>query len=185
MTDRFRLSTAGQVFRFIGGVCILGFKVLFGPSDSLSAKRNRNRLLSEIEVSFADLLRERAGRIHSNEGKGLPRAFDYAAVVMEFPEIRFRVIRGRGEIRVQVAPVHAGEDWHDLVLLWSVLATPEHPTPPAVHDSLDTIAKFLAEQWRVLVVAMGEGFPETEEKLRALGELPLKEQMALAKKDVS
>jgi hypothetical protein len=192
MTNRFRLGTAGHVLRFIGGVCLLGFKVLFGPSEKSQARKDGRRLVAEIDTSFSSLLAASGGRIQAhgiqgNKGRHLLAAFDSAAVILAFPEIRFRILRGRGQIQVQVAPVHAGEEWHDLVLLWRVLATQESPTAPTASDSLDTIAKFLEEHWRVLVAAMadGGGYRETEEKLRGLGELSLEEQMGLDEKDVS
>jgi hypothetical protein len=58
-----------------------------------------------------------------------PRPFDYTSVVVSLEDMLFRFFRGRGELRVWVAPKIEPNDWEDLSLVLDAIApesTPRH-----------------------------------------------------------
>lgn len=176
-------SAALGIIRIIAPVCIFLHKPLFGWLDILLARRRNKQLTAEIEISFSYLFSLYPGRVLLNEGEQLPLAFDFATVTVQFSEIRFRITRGRGELRVEVAPLHDPEDWQDLEALWCALAAPEWTRRPSPYDTLDETALCLQEHWRLLVAAMStsQNYSTTAEKLRKLSDLSIEEQMKLRK----
>ena len=126
-------------------------KIAFGWTDELAYRRNRRKFIAEIDRDFSELFAEHNGRVVPHEGENLPRAFDYVSVTVEIEEIRLRFTRGRGELRVQVAPASDVQGWMDLSILWPRIATPESGRPPSPYDELGEVAERLKARWTQLV----------------------------------
>jgi hypothetical protein len=110
------------------------YRMAFGGFDEVGYRRDRRRFIAEIERNFAYLFSIHPGRIVPQEGKNLPRAFDYVAVTVEFQEIRIRIIRGRGELDAQVASITNPEGWQSFSLVWHRIALPEWRTDEPFED---------------------------------------------------
>jgi hypothetical protein len=136
--------------RFIGRI----YRLFFGRLDKRAYQKNRREFLAQIESSFSLLFNNHNGRIVSREGEGLPRAFDFVAATIEFPEIRFRFIQGRGELRTQVAPSNDPEDWLDLSILWCRIESRKWRTPPRADETLSEIAERLHDCWNEIIEAL-------------------------------
>ncbi len=141
------LYILGSVF---GGV----YKVAFGGLDELLYKRARKQFIAEIELSFHYLFLKREGAVVPIEGTNLPRAFDYVGVTIAFSEVRFRIIRGRGELRVQAALPNDPSRWEDIELLWSRQAMRECGNSSSVHATLSDVAGTLDRYWDELLIAL-------------------------------
>ena len=130
------------------------YQMAFGGFDELAYRRRRKAFAAEIEQGFSDLFAQHTGRIVPDEGKHLPRAFDYVAVTVEFEEARFQIIRGRGELRVRAAATLEPQDWQDLSLLWHRKAMRACGSPPSCNDELGEIAQRIANCWDQLLAAL-------------------------------
>jgi hypothetical protein len=71
-----------------------------------------------------------------------PYSFGNAIVIVEAKNILLRVVRDRGDIRLDIAPHHHPDDWHDLSLVISALNTPDEIRRMAFYD-LSEAAKVL------------------------------------------
>jgi len=126
----------------------------FGGFDELAYRKSRKRFIAEIEENFSNLLSRHSGHVVPDEGLNLPRAFDYVAVTCEFKEVRFRIIRGRGELRIQAALPGNPQDWQELSLLWHRKAMRECGSPPSCNDPLCEVAQRTENNWDQIVVAL-------------------------------
>jgi hypothetical protein len=151
------VSLADRVYfglaQFIGAICIPIYKLIFGRSDMAVAHKNERRLLVDVRKSFAGVLSEHTG-IVSTEGRERRPAFDFAIAVIKFNEIGVRIARGRGELRIQIAPAHDLNDWNDIEVLWRVLHLQEWPVSPSPYDSLNDVSDYLNAHWDKVVAAM-------------------------------
>ena len=112
----------------IGKAIAWFYRMAFGGFEEPLYRKNRKRFIREIELDFAYLLSEYKGHIVPDGGEELPRAFDYVAAVIEFEEIRVRLVRGRGELEAQVASIRDPYSWRELSLIWQSI-DPLHPIP--------------------------------------------------------
>ena len=135
---------------FVGWI----YKLAFGGVDELAYRKNRKRFIAEIEQGFSSLIFQHAGKVVPDEGEELPRAFDYVAVTIEFAEVRFRIIRGRGELLAQASLPSDPHRWEDLSLLWSRRVMRECGRPPCIHDRLEEVAQRIEANWSELVASL-------------------------------
>jgi hypothetical protein len=142
------------VLSIFGDIVSWIYKMAFGGLDEFAYHRRRKVFTAEIKRSFSDLFSQHTGRVVPDEGTNLPRAFDYVAVTVEFKEVRFRVIRGRGELRVQAAATSDPQDWQELSLLWHRKAMRECGTPPSCHAELGEVVQRLGNNWDHIVAAL-------------------------------
>jgi hypothetical protein len=149
MVKPYKLSSSDSVLKAVGFVILKIYKLLFSGLDERAYQSNRRRFIEDLNDNFSELLSEHAGRIHPTEGQNLPRAFDYVAVTLEFPEIRLQLIKGRGELSVRVAPSREPEDWQELGSLYK--------RPSERHlESLDPgylyqAARYIRNHWNEIV----------------------------------
>jgi hypothetical protein len=137
-----------------GGVIAWIYKTAFGGFDELAYQRSRKKFIAEIKQDFSAVLSRRHGRVVPDEGINVPRAFDFVAVTVEFEEIRFRITRGRGELRVQAAATSDPQDWQDLSLLWHRKAMQECGNPPSCSDQLGDVVQRIDNNWAQLLAAL-------------------------------
>ncbi len=178
------ISLADRVYfgsiQFIGAICIPIYKLLFGHSDMTVAHKNERRLLVDVRESFAGVLSDHTGII-STEGRGRRPAFDFAIAVIKFSEIGVRITRGRGELRIQIAPARDLNDWNDIEILWRVLHLQEWSVSPSPYDSLDDVSDYLKAHWDKIVAAMSpQHYSATSREAENLCALSLENQRKLS-----
>ena len=127
------------------------YKLLFGRLDERAYQQNRNEFVALIKIAFSNVLAIHKGSIVPHEGEELPRAFDFVAVTLEFPQIRFRLIRGRGELRIQFASKELPRNWQELNSFWNLVREPEWVTLALSYSQLDEFAEELERGWEKLL----------------------------------
>jgi hypothetical protein len=168
------------LIHLIGAICIPIYKLAFGRSDKKAAYKYERRLIVDVRRSFADLISSRAGVVLTETRERRP-TFDYAIVVIKFPEISLRMTRGRDELRVQIAPNHDLNDWTDIEVLWRVLNLREWPVSPSPYDSLSDASEYLTAHWDMIVHAMSpQHYSTTSKGLQNLCALSFEEQRKLS-----
>jgi hypothetical protein len=143
-----------SLLHVLGSVVGWIYKMAFGGLDELVYRKNRKQFIAEVEQGFSSLISQHAGKVVPDEGLELPKAFDYVAVTVEFSAVRFRIIRGRGELRVQAALPSDPHDWEDLSLLWSRRVMRECGKPPSIHDRLEEVAQRIDANWNQIVASL-------------------------------
>jgi hypothetical protein len=139
------------VLNAVGNLVSWLYKLLFSGLDEWSYQNSRRQLIANINDNFAELFSERGGRVHSQEGKRLPKAFDYVSATVEFAEIRFRLVAGRGELAVYIAPSSDPGDWQDLgTLVYGEDRRGGIHSPECV-AFLDQTARYIRSHWDELV----------------------------------
>jgi hypothetical protein len=89
------------------------YRVLFGSFGDRAYRKLQEKLEHDVRENLAWLFEKYEGKVISNT-QDYPRAFDYATVTVSVRQILIRFIRGRGELRVDVAPAHAPTDWQEV-----------------------------------------------------------------------
>src|SRR5688572_41580 len=115
------VPTVVTALTFLRSVFAPVYDLTFGRIDRRLAKKDQERLANDIELAFRFLFEAQKGRIVPNHGLPFPPGFDYAFVTIEISNMLLRFTRGRGVVGVQVAPVLAPSDWHDLSLVLSAI----------------------------------------------------------------
>lgn len=120
--SRFLMATLKPPLEVIRFVIETTYKALFGRHDIKLSKQHEDDLVQDLRQDLGFLI-DQGGRIFSDTTLKHPRAFDYAVVIIGVGAIFFRFLRGRGELRVQVAYEHPG-DWSELPWLLGILGVP-------------------------------------------------------------
>ena len=81
-----------------------------------------------------------SGRIVSDQTVAHPRPFDYAIVIVVLDDLSLRFIRGRGELRVQVASKHTACDWDELYRVLGIVDPLEWSKPKPFLSLADAAA---------------------------------------------
>lgn len=167
-------------------VCKPFYKLLFGWLDLSLSDKNTQRLVDDIHASteFASLLEMYGGMILPPEPNRQPNGFDYGIVIIKFENIQLRIVRGRGELDVDLASMFESDrkPWWNLTSVWLAVASADWPTPPSIYDSPDQYAYFLKTYWNPLVSAFSsQHSPKTKEKLLKNFYRQIPEQMELRK----
>jgi hypothetical protein len=137
-----------------GSVIAWIYRMAFGGLEELAYRRDRRKLIAEIEQNFSSLFSKRAGKVVLDEGLELPRSFNYVSVAIEFKEVRFRIVRGRGELCVYAATTTEQTDWQDLSVVWHRRAMRECGSPPSCKDQLGEVVQRLDANWDQLLMAL-------------------------------
>ncbi|MGA2654227.1 MAG: hypothetical protein ABSF28_27205 [Terracidiphilus sp.] len=160
------------------------YNLVFGRSDKQLSDENTRRLAEEIEISFSRLLAMYRGKVPPAELNAEPNGFDYGIVIVQFDNLRLQIIRGRGELDVNLASAFVSDNrpWWSLRSVWLVVASKDWEHHPSIYDSLDVYAKFLETYWTPLVCAFSlQEYPVTRDKLLRLCNYPFGSQTALTK----
>lgn len=116
---------------------------LFGASERNAAAKLDRTLAADVENQWSALIQAKRGIIKLRERERTN--FDYAMCEIEFPRISARVIRGRGELRVQVSPPLYTGEWQDIQHILNVF--------PPLNEDKDLLAwqEVLFQNWDNLV----------------------------------
>jgi hypothetical protein len=166
-------------FRVFGSVCGRVYRLLFARADRRLARRNQERLLADLRLALSQVLKIHGGSIRPRDQESFPPPFDYALAIVQFDNFAIRVVRGRDEIEVQVAPTNAATDWQDLrIVLLANRASEQSPTP-ARFNTLSEVGELLLSKWDYLTAALAEpNYQATREALNRLYGMPLERQWA-------
>ena len=90
------------------------YDLLFGPGELRRSKKREDRLARAVREDFLFLFNEYGAEIVPDAGTRHPQPFDYAMVIVVVGDLRLRFIRGRGELRIQVASKSSPNAWEEL-----------------------------------------------------------------------
>ncbi len=148
----------------IGSVLSKVDSFLFGRYHIRASRRSERRFADEIQLNLSFLFTEYNGKIVLDRTIKYPRPFDYASVIVATDGLCWRFFRGRGELRVWVAPETAPNDWEELS---SVLDAIE-PDTAQCHSImfLKDAARLLRSHMDLLKKALSPNrYPELKERL--------------------
>jgi hypothetical protein len=149
MAKPYKRTPSDIALHIVGFVVSRIYKLLFSGLDERAYQRNRRCFIDDAELSFADLFAKQPGRIHPTQGQNLPRAFDYVSINVEFSELVFRLVSGRGELAVYVAPSTNPTDMQDLGTLYK-----DYDVGPGysfIPGYLDQTARYIQSHWDEIV----------------------------------
>lgn len=141
---------------------------VFNPGLVRNSKKREDQLVLTVREDFAFLFDEYGGRVVPDEGVKHPRSFDYAIVVAVPDDLPFRLrfIRGRGELRIQVASNSSPNAWEEFPSILDLI----DPDNPRQHTfiSLPDSARVLREYLDLLRQAFSpEHYPELKQRFDA------------------
>jgi hypothetical protein len=84
-------------------------------------RKDSHKLTSDIQQSLGFLFTRYHAIIVANGVRRLPPNFGPTIVTISVENIMIRVLRGRGELNIEVAPAFAHSDWHDLSLILAAI----------------------------------------------------------------
>lgn len=164
-------------FRVVGSACSRVDRLLFSGLDRRLALKRREKLLADASVSLSPVRRLHGGTIRPDDQAKFPPPFDYAYAVLQFEEFLVRVIRGRDELRAQVAPGFASTEWEELAVILLAARPPIRGIPSVQIDSLSELNDILLSSWDELTSALSPArYAATRQTLRRLYEMPLEYQ---------
>lgn len=101
-----------------------------------------------------------------------PRAFDAAFVTLSVGNLNLRFLRARGDLAVEVSPVHLPAEWHELGLAAMVTEYPQGIGPRAKLFDLNDVARLLRSKWEELNTSFSaESYPTAKKRLEAIYDL--------------
>jgi len=89
------------------------YKLLFGWLDDRANTKWHKELEQEIRQQLSWLFDNYGAQVIPNT-RQYPRAFDYAVVTVATNNVLLRFVRGRGELRADIAPAHSPDAWQEL-----------------------------------------------------------------------
>lgn len=142
-----------RVFAFlVGGI----YKVLFGWwLDPTTQRKNEASLKQDIQNSFPSLFTKCGGQFVPNPVE-YPKAFDYVTVSVLAEGVLLEFIRGRGEVRLRVAPESKPSELRDLEEVVRLSGRFQESAQLQKYSALRIFARFLEthfEQIRSEVVS--------------------------------
>lgn len=131
------------------------YKPLFGNLDLRMSRKNEKDLMRDIRAELGFFFEKHRGQLTQDESVKHPQPFDYAYAIVSTDEMVFRFFRGRGELRVWLAPKSAPRDWAELNLLIAVV-NPDEKSPWTPFSSLRDAAEILKAEYDHLAQALAQ-----------------------------
>ncbi len=141
------------------------YRLLFGRLDVRASRQRESQLALEIQRDLSFLFNEHGAKVIQDASVRYPRPFDYAIVNVALDSLFLRFIRGRGELRVQVAPRRDPHNWSELPVVLGVVDAQER-FEPKLPWSLGEVAGVLEPRLSRLRQAFSdEGYPTMDREL--------------------
>jgi hypothetical protein len=124
MSNRFERRLVLELMRPIVLIVSLIEKIgkpFFGPRAIRASIQRERQFAEDIQQKLPFLFNEYDGKVVADESLKHPRPFDYAVVIVELENFCLRFIRGRDELRVQVATNRVADGWQDLPIVLEML----------------------------------------------------------------
>ena len=139
------------------------YSLLFGWYGKRLAREAQHRLEAEVQEYLSFLFREYDAHIipepearHVSDG-------DWPLVVLSVDGMLLHLLRWRGELNIGVAPIHAPNDWDDLMLVLSIL---DESVKRNACGDLFHLAQLLKPRMALLSQALSEpGYAALKERL--------------------
>jgi hypothetical protein len=147
------------------------YRALIGPIDSRIHRRLRKRLEADVRAELPWLFEKHHGRIVADESNR--QSFDYATVIVAADHMVLRFIRGRAELRLDIAPAHAPSDWFELQQAFALLDDAKQQRASTYYRLYD-LGRLLEQNWDRLDTAFSEtqyGPPDRGRSTISLGRL--------------
>jgi len=138
---------------FFGALHLLGktvartYYLFFGRHDRHVAERQDSSLAEEIAISWEELLVRHSGHILPAGNR--KANMDYAMCTVTFQAVQIRVIRGRGEYRIQIRSPILGGAWFEVTQLLDKLGVSISSSPDEEYY-LANIGHVVDEQWEAI-----------------------------------
>jgi len=156
------LLFVGYVSRGISGL-------LFPKREEQRARERQDTLAEDIRLSMPFLFHDWDTKIIPDKGTGFPPPFDYAAVIVEFLNLRARFTRGRETLIVFLAPKFSPESWHELSTILIALDIPGVRRGSII--DLTQAGKLIGQHIDSLSKALSKAaYPQLTDKLREIRE---------------
>lgn len=161
---RFLLFLFSPFLVLLGAVLVNGSKIL--GLDKRAAIKNQNRLGEDIQNFNPFLFKECGAEIVPNEGVRFPPGFDYAYVTVVAGNVRLQFLRGRGELRVEVAPRQNPRDLNEISTVLREIGSLQGYVNRPAYLELRDFAYLLQTHWSVLQEAFSEEhYEKTKERI--------------------
>jgi hypothetical protein len=109
---------------------------------SFGDRRRERSLERDVRENLPWLFKKYESRVVPTEN--CPRASDYAVVTVAVGNVLLRFVRGRGELRADIAPVlHASTDWQEVGE--AISSTSDHEQVPPVYYRLSHLSLLLQQ----------------------------------------
>lgn len=141
------------IARAIGAIVSPVYKLAFGPLGERSHRKGEKRLQDEIRKNLPWLFERYEAKVIPNT-QNYPRAFDYAVVTVALGNILIRFVRGRGELRADIAPAHAPTNWDEVGEAIACAGDSERPRPQ--YYSFDDLGQLLEQNLDRLNLAFAQ-----------------------------
>ena len=132
--EKLKLSLSDHLSIWVGHTIGKLYWVLFGWwIDAPIARKHEREFAREIREGLPFLFEKHSAEIVPNEGVRFPPPFDYALVTIAVGHLLIRFVRGRGELRIDVAArgkIQNWRDWKDLKTIRMVLDKSENSERP-------------------------------------------------------
>jgi hypothetical protein len=146
--------------------------------NELLAGKHQRELLRAVHEDLSFLFAECGARIISNGDVPFPPRFDYGFVTVAVDDLYLRIVRGRGDLSVNVAPQHTPHDFHELSFVLMVTETLEGLGPRQSYLSLRDVARLLRSHLDFLKEALSDARYEIiQQRLLKLCDIPVAEQL--------
>jgi hypothetical protein len=156
------VTPPARVLIFVAGNI---YRLLFGRLELRSSIQREKQLALEIQRDLSFLFDEHSATIVPDERVKHPRPFDYAMVNVALDSFFLRFIRGRGELRVEVAPRRDPRNWSDLFTVLGMVDAQEQSGSKSLL-SLEDAARVLKPRVDRLRAAFSdERYAEMERQL--------------------
>lgn len=141
------------IARAIGAIVSPIYELAFQPLSERSQRKSEKRLQDEIRRNLPWLFERYGGKVIPNT-QNYRRAFDYAVVTVALGNIFIRFVRGRGELRADIAPAHAPTNWEEVAEAIESAGLGKVPRPQ--YYSLNDLGRLLEQNLDHLNAAFAE-----------------------------
>jgi len=148
----------------------------FGWNKFLAGK-HRQQLTQAIHQDLSFLFAENGAKIVYDDGTPFPPRFDYAFVTLAVDHILLRVVRGRGDLSIGIAPQEKPHDFCELSLLLMISNSFEIAPRPSYSSLSDGARLVRREMDHLRKELSSERAARSREQLQQLQSIPLGEQL--------
>jgi hypothetical protein len=146
--------------------------------NELLASKHQQELIRAVHEDLSFLFAEHGARIIPNGDVPFPPRFDYGFVTVAIDNLYLRIVRGRGDVSVNVTPQHTPHDFHEVSFVLMAMETPEGIGRRQSYVSLRDAARLLRSQLDNLKEVLSDSRYEIiQQRLFKCCDIPLAEQL--------
>jgi hypothetical protein len=154
-----------EVARFVVGNL---YQLFFGRYEIRLSRKAEDELAQDVRRELSFLFQRPGADIVSDDTIPHPRPFNYAIVIAVLPDLFLRFIRGRGELRVQVAPRSEPGNWAELPWVLNIIDGSGQLAPKGL-ATLQEVAPVLKARMAEIATSQSvDQYGETAQQLREM-----------------